>query len=50
MEWLANNWIFLALVFLVLIALAAFGAGGRGERAHAARSCCGGMHSDKETP
>ena len=50
MEWLSNNWIVLALVFLVLIVLAAFGAGGqRNERAPRAGSCCGGMERDKET-
>lgn len=48
MEWLANNWIVLALVFLVLIVLAAFGIGGRGERTPVAGGCCGGMRSDKE--
>jgi len=49
MEWLSNNWIVLALVFLVLIVLAAFGVGGRGERALRAGGCCGGMERDKET-
>lgn len=49
MEWLSNNWIVLALVFLVLIVLAAFGVGGRrNEGAPSARSCCGGMERDKE--
>ncbi len=48
MEWLSNNWIALALVFLVLIVLAAFGVGSRGERTPQAGSCCGGMERDKE--
>jgi hypothetical protein len=49
MEWLSNNWIVLALVFIVLIVLAAFGVGGRGERKQRAGGCCGGMERDKET-
>lgn len=48
MEWIVNNWIGLALAFIVLVALAAFGAGGRGARAPQAGSCCGGMERDKE--
>jgi hypothetical protein len=48
MEWLSNNWILFALVFLVLIVLAAFGVGGRGERTPRAGSCCGAMERDKE--
>jgi hypothetical protein len=44
-----NNWIALALVFIVLVALAAFGVGGRGEQAPRAGGCCGGMERDKET-
>ncbi len=50
MEWLSNNWIVLALVFLVLIVLAAFGAGGRGASTRVAGGCCGGMRGDKEAP
>jgi hypothetical protein len=49
MEWVLNNWIALALVFIVLVALAAFGVGGRGEQAPRAGGCCGGMERDKET-
>jgi hypothetical protein len=50
MDWLSNNWVLLALVFIVLIVLAAFGVGGRGERTDGAGSCCGGMRRDRETP
>jgi hypothetical protein len=50
MEWLSDNRIALALVFLVLIVLAAFGVGGRGERTPRAGGCCAGMRRDEESP
>lgn len=46
MDWLSNNWMYLALAVCVVILLALFGR--RAEHTPGAGSCCGGMKHDKE--
>jgi len=48
MDWLSNNWIFVALMVCVVILLAVFGRRGGGKHAYGAGGCCGGVERGKQ--